>query len=253
MKYSVIFSVCNSGDKERDQWRYKHFVFCIQHWLRQIYQDYEIIVVDQIIGKTPFFDSVVLPLDKVKYITIKYPKYNRCWSMNVGAKEAKGDHLLFVDGDVLVNIDYLNELKCNWDFGLGWSKLIKLNQDNTILSIGTPSLKGYSGSINIFERDFYFNKVYGHNESMFWGGGTNTELYIRACFVNNVPFKEVPCNDYTIYHLWHPAKKYDISLNDFRDIIKFTEDNPYAVNQMIAELGIGDFKPSFYVLDDFNE
>ena len=253
MKYSVIISVCNSGKKERDERRFKDFIFCIQHWYQQIYQDFEIVIVDQVLDNEPFINPVTLPLDRINYITIKYPEYNRCWSMNVGAGESKGEYLLFVDGDVLVNIDYLLKLNCNWDFGFGWNKLIKLNEDNTIKSIGSPSIMAYSGSINIFERDFYFNEVHGHNESMFWGGGTNSEIYLRACYVSGVSKTKIPNIDYTVYHLWHPAKKHDTSINNFREILKFTENNPDVVNQKIAEFGIADFKPSFYVLDDFNE
>jgi glycosyltransferase involved in cell wall biosynthesis len=79
--------------------------YCLQYLLNQSISDYEIIVVDD--GSDDGTEKLE-ELKKVKYIQLKQRK-GQPYVRNVGIKEAKGEIIIFVDSDVMVDYNFVKD------------------------------------------------------------------------------------------------------------------------------------------------
>ena len=110
---------------------------CINSIKKSTYQNLEIIVVDNI--STDKSQEIC----KEKYPDIKLiqnkKNFGYCEGNNIGIREAKGDFLVILNPDTIVEPNWINELiSAHNEFGDGLyqPKILSLNEENTIQSTG---------------------------------------------------------------------------------------------------------------------
>lgn len=217
----------------------------------QFYTNFEVIVVEDLQGrlesKFPFKELV----DKV--VTISDPhdrKFNKAWVMNVGARVATTDHLVFIDAEISFDnqtIRKINEFICDDDLRPlfnGWSSYIcRAGRDNPkervhVFSITIKAMIG----IWYCRKDFYFNKLGGFNENYFGYGGEDNDVFFRAQYVST----RIPCIDNVIvyhnYHHWHPPEGPNPLSEERFAIMKRTEEKTQEVIDTLIKSSIGDPK-----------
>jgi len=209
----------------------------------QTYRNFEIIVVEDTQGK----ESVFPYKDKVdKIISITDPqnrKFNKSWVMNVGARDATTEHLLFIDAEMSFGTDYLQKIVDfipDKVFFNGWVRYwCEVGRDNPRRRIHyfDDTLHAMVGCF-YSTKDFFFNKLGGYCEDFFGYGGEDNEIYIRAKFILN----KIPALQYTIihqYHHWHPESSHD-PLNPSRHaILTRTDLSPKDVINKLVNSKIG--------------
>ena len=152
------------------------------------------------------------------YIAIKGDPLCKSWMRNVGAQAAKGDVLMFLDGDVLYDNDYYTrvmERLGSLPYLIGWSVGHDLSYQATVKVV--PG-KGYSsdypvsllkmrhstltdklGRSIIFQRGFFFDTLGGYNENYHTYAKEEKDIAYRARAATNL----LERLDYTLLHLWH--------------------------------------------------
>ena len=197
----------------------------------QKHRDFETILVEDVqgsISKFPFINKV----DKVIAITDPQKrKFNKAWVMNVGAKAASTDNLLFIDAEVSFGADFLecvSKFAEQHKFFNGWSKYVCMAGRDNPHERHHFFPKTITAMMGVFfsERNFFFNTIGGYNENFFGYGGEDTELYLRVDHVFN---RRIPIMPYTIfhhYHHWHPKDSHD-PLNPDRDNIVHASSNNF--------------------------
>ena len=101
MKVSVIIPAYNVS---------KYIEFCIQSILSQTYRDIEVILIDDgSTDDTPILCDKIANLDS-RVVVYHKPNYGVSSARNMGIKHAKGDYVMFVDGDDWVDITYLSNV-----------------------------------------------------------------------------------------------------------------------------------------------
>lgn len=155
----------------------------------------------------------------VRYIHTKPPvpemPYCRSWTLNVGARIARGALLVFHDNDMLVPMDYAAEMWRRYRDGY---EVINLKRfvfyldeletkqlfDTSTLAPGARSetiiqnLEA-GGSVAVCRNAFL--SVGGFDESFVGWGGEDNEFWERAQTRRVWPYGYLP-----IVHLWHPAQ-----------------------------------------------
>lgn len=221
---SYIIPVSNNG-KPDFRHRVANLQFIIDKFLRvQENLEYEVIFVEQVTNpKLPTYQqSVSLPAKGFRWVHISYPEYNKCWSINVGARMSFATVIAIAEADVFSPSErYLNEILMwfrakakPWAFG--WDRLKYLNQaetkailrqntvqlPTTVGGIVMPKRSGPEGGVLIYDREWYL-KIGGHNEWMQGLGGPDNEMADRAKWWSKT-YHKIPL---LIYHLWHPVVK----------------------------------------------
>ena len=110
---------------------------CIDSIKKSVYKNLEIIVVDNISADKS------QEICKEKYPDIKLiqnkKNFGYCEGNNIGIREAKGDFVVILNPDTIVESNWLNELiTAHKEFGDGLyqPKILSLNEDNIIQSTG---------------------------------------------------------------------------------------------------------------------
>jgi len=232
MRFSVITCIANL-----DKYRQDNYIKVVEQWLHQDYNDYEFICIEMFDKEDHFTHG------KYNYYSMIGEEFKRGWLLNIGAKKSIGDVLVFVDADVIVRKDYLSELdkwfSIDTKSAIGLNQLIRLNRDGSIKTSHLSSILAAAGGINVFDAQFFFEKLGGWNETFSNGGGNDNDIMFRAKAAgSNVKIFPIP-----IIHLWHPAKKYG---NANQNLWSITQAYPELVTQKILELGIGGDKPAVY-------
>lgn len=214
----------------------------------QTFRDFETIVVEDTQGRGmsafPFKDKVsrIIPISDPEY-----RKFNKSWVMNVGARNAKTDNLIFIDAEISFDNPFLLEeylhLTEVYKFFNGWSKYICLEgRDNPTQRIHSFG-KTVHAMIGIFysNKDFYFNKLGGYNENYFGYGGEDNDVFYRVEYL----LKKIPVSHQTVYHNyhhWHPLKGAN-PLNPEREVIlNKTIANPQDIINKLINTQIGNKK-----------
>lgn len=174
----------------------------------------EVIVVDQTNpGVSGLLPAGVhyLHLDKSSVA----PGWYKSWAYNVGARHARGDILVFHDGDVCIPEDYANEIvrtlvESDYDAASLQRFLFYLPEgvvptpatSSPWLPEAAPSMvyQNWKGGTIAIRRDAFF-QVGGFDEGFVDWGGEDDEFYdrcsaLRHCRDGYIPF----------VHLWHPPQ-----------------------------------------------
>jgi GT2 family glycosyltransferase len=110
---------------------------CIDSIKKSVYKNLEIIVVDNI-SKDKSQEICKKKYPDIKLIQNK-KNFGYCEGNNIGIREAKGDFLVILNPDTIVESNWLNELVfAHKEFGDGLyqPKILSLNEDNIIQSTG---------------------------------------------------------------------------------------------------------------------
>jgi len=195
--------------------RLPHLLLTLRSIAAQTNVSLECIVVEQSMDEEI---RASLP-DWVRYIHTPLPRpdlpYNRSWTLNVGARQAKGKLLVLHDNDFLVPQVYASELMKEFSKG---SEVIQLKrfmfylsqkhtermlQENK-LSYDEPPERivqnlEAGGSVAV-DREAYF-AIGGFDESFIGWGGEDNEFWDRAQTRKVCPYGYLP-----FVHLWHAAQ-----------------------------------------------
>ena len=222
--------------------------------------EFEYIIIEQYIDKPVY--EFVQDLGSVKYKSVKHHTYCPWWLNNVGAKMASGDKLVFMPTDVVFGDTYFDEIDTlDAECAIGWDDsywLSELGRSKYILSrnlIDTPALindkdnyilrkkpiidGGCCGICDIFNRDFFFEKFGGYNETFINWGAEDNETFTRAEALTDVAIMK-----YTLFHLRHEGRNYTSRKANIK-LWQFAKSNPQCVTDVIIKTGIGrDDRPS---------
>lgn len=141
--------------------------------------------------------------------------FNKSWAMNIGARQARADTLIFHDGDMLAPADYVQSaLDLMWRGyqGARVPRLVFYPDRATSEAIqGGRSLLGIQqvgevrqncrGISLVMQKTAYW-EIGGHDESFYGWGGEDDEILQRAETLNFYPGGFMP-----FVHLWHPVQK----------------------------------------------
>ncbi len=142
------------------------------------------------------------------------PEFNKAWCMNVAARKASTDHLLFLDADTLFYIDYLQSVflflesldrELYQNIAIAWDNMAALpGRDNPDVRYIKPWRTRALGGCWYAYRPFFFEKFGGMNED-YWGyGGEDNEAYERSLVAMKINRrKRVPLLRYTVMHQYH--------------------------------------------------
>lgn len=237
MSFSVVVSVF--GDNPNRHRAFKGFLHCLEE---QINQNFEFVMVEQVID-VPYYRKYVKPLgEATKYIIVKSPdeNFHFSWLRNIGAKEAKYDHLLFIDADLLFRSDYFSEIadfiKSDLPFFMGWDKAFYLDKQDSIRfneshkfnfgkfneeRIRASSEHKWDGLIQYCLRDLYFDVGGGDEGFTNWGGEDNS---LVKRILTKADWLYMP---YTIYHMEHGnrvhggnTERWNYTRQNVEDVIK---------------------------------
>ncbi len=138
-------------------------------------------------------------------------RYSRSWAFNVGARLARGNLLVFHDGDILVPAGYARALL---DVQAGGAQVIDLKRflfelsHEQSLTAQAGRLEGLSGPLvrvlqnarggTLAVERQAFCEIGGFDESFVGWGGEDNEFWERAALLRVHPFGFLP-----FVHLWH--------------------------------------------------
>jgi hypothetical protein len=186
----------------------------IKRAVRDFYQGVDVIVVEQSFDGKFYF----LPhLEGVKKIELKHPVFNKGWCLNVGARQAPNNYLVFADADMYARDVCWSRLyqwmKQGYLWSFAWNRLIytdiyqrdqifRYNKSMPGLPYTTPK-PGYSeGGLVCFYKPFFY-EIGQYNECFTELGGIDNEIILRAKSV----YKFYPMFPLVVYHMTHPQVK----------------------------------------------
>jgi glycosyltransferase involved in cell wall biosynthesis len=185
--------------------------FCLEAVRRQTYRDFECIIID--------YGSIDPVKKKIKNYVKKYAFeyirgegtiWSRSKSLNIGIHAAKGNIILFVDADCVMQANYVyqNLIYINSDTHIFTSNAVYDTRKNLIKSADTTRLKKFcyknprpGGISHMGIRKSWLLQNSGFNEAYKGWGGEDNDLWFRLRKTGNTP-------KYTktaAYHLWHPS------------------------------------------------
>jgi predicted glycosyltransferase involved in capsule biosynthesis len=154
-------------------------------------RDYARTVTDSLVPDK--IKNKMYPFHNYRYIQLINDNYafNKSWCMNVGARLANFDHLIFVDADTIMGHDFIRTIRYeikripkpkNMIVHL-WNYLLKLHgKDEPIDRWVRPDITRAMGGIWYANKYFYWQNFGGMNET-YWGyGGEDNDAFERAVF-----------------------------------------------------------------------
>jgi hypothetical protein len=201
LNYSIIIPYQHSPERE------PLLYACLENLFR-LHSGFEVCIHE--IGVSQHFKHP----SKCKYLFTKFSgPFHRAWAINRGVRElATGNMLVLMDGDLIVNSDWVRELVSCKSLSVGWGKLSTLNAEGTIHYLRTchinksliektktPSMGGAAGGITVIPSSlFYSIKGIPEDFSGSWGGEDNA-LWAK---LNSVGYKVKKFSS-EIFHLSH--------------------------------------------------
>lgn len=208
--------------------RFAHLNFSLESFYAKQDGLNKVIIVRQHLQDEKFPEIKTPKKLNVDFIDIKYPLYNKMWSLNYGVKKSKADWVILADADMWCPANYFNNLivdseKKNLKWRFAWNTLYYANDKETENIVNGKSWggettrqthhpkRGYSeGGLVLFNRKAYLD-MGGCCEFIQELGGCDTFTLDQTLynyggfsektnrFENNYPVK--------IYHLEHPQVK----------------------------------------------
>jgi len=140
--------------------------------------------------------------------------FNKSWAMNVGARHARAETLIFHDGDMLAPIGYAASVcelaargyqaaripRLVFYPDRATSEAVQEHRSLTGIRQITEVRQNCRGISLVMDRDAYWS-IGGHDESFYGWGGEDDEILQRAQTLNFYPGGFMP-----FVHLWHPAQ-----------------------------------------------
>lgn len=166
--------------------------------------------------------------------------FHRGWSFNVAVKylpivDKNNTILVFMDGDILITKNWLENLKFVNSPVVGWSRLFDITKASTNKIISKslmdeteykyektrfPDLNGASGGISVIPANIFFDlKGFPEDFRGSWGGEDNALFHKFKCFGHNFTIMEGD-----VYHLYHEHSTIKVqSIRDkWKEIMKWT-------------------------------
>jgi len=212
---SIIIPYMHLGD------RWPLFEACIEKLYNCTKNHPNIEIIVHECGPKRYIKPEFITLYNLEYMFSEYHGiFHRAWCLNVVSRFlAKGNTLVFFDGDLIVDDTWVNELlACNKTKAyIGWGEMINLTKEGTdrylktrvisgrIERIRVPDSYGPAGGINIIPRNIFFD-IGGWPESykdMGYGGEDNSlafkmgALEVYGKKMNKSIFKS------SVHHLFH--------------------------------------------------
>lgn len=223
---------------------------------------YELIVVEPTTelninkARQKFLELLPVELISCKYIQlITNDPFNKSWCMNVGARTARNEFLIFVDADSLFGDRYLQVIqhhlnstpKTHNRMMLCWNYLVGLpGKDNPISRHITPSSTCTLGGIWCAEREFFFKEFGGMNENFVGYGGEDNDAYERAIVLLKVA--ALSWMAYPLVHQYHDWEKPSEIATPY---FLLARSNPIVITERIKAANIGKIEgPTFIKVDD---
>jgi glycosyltransferase involved in cell wall biosynthesis len=155
MKISII-STCKS--------RLKYLKQALPSWIA--FQPFEIIVVDV---KCPDGTSDWLRANHPDVRILEHSRdgFNKPEALNIGAREARGDVLFFVDADIILGSGFHNWIRTNWP------------RDGFLVRARNDAYDGVHEQGTVLCRKSDFQKVDGYDEAMEGYGGEDHDFFNR--------------------------------------------------------------------------
>lgn len=174
----------------------------------------EIILVEQ--SWEPLLDPSSLPGVRYFHARSATPDmaFNKSWALNVGARQALTDRLIFHDGDILAPADYARTACALLRRGYTGARLPRLVfyldretsmtvQSEMMLTetnLAVAEVRANCPAILVMDKSAYW-RIGGHDETFYGWGGEDDEILQRA-----QTLKFYPGNFMPFVHLWHPAQ-----------------------------------------------
>jgi predicted glycosyltransferase involved in capsule biosynthesis len=182
--------------------------------LAQDIDDYEVLIVEQCSGERAHFfeegNDYGDPNPNVRHILLADQEkgFNKSWCMNVGAREAKNDRLIFLDVDMMFGKSFfwkIREFALTWDlkFFLCWAYIAFLpGKDEPVIRIVDQSILTAGGAFYI-DREYFWN-IGGMDENYFGYGGEDNDLWIRVNrTLGDIGVNNVSVMPYALVHRYH--------------------------------------------------
>ena len=200
MRLSVILPYCYGGD----ELRLTALANTFESIRGQEVKDYELIVVEQLVKATKPTFPYIGRVDQ--FITLKDPQnrwYNKSWCMNVGARKARTDKLLFLDADVLFGKEYFDKIldyanHYAFFYGYNWIALMP-GRDNPLIRVKPHKDLHAAGASWFSTKQFFWDRLTGCNENYFGYGSEDQDIHLRAKYI----LGSIPELDYPIVHQYH--------------------------------------------------
>lgn len=199
---------------------------------KQTYEDYELIIVEQLFDK-----KSDLNVENSNHICISYSgnnKFNKSWAINVGVRNSNHNGLLVIDADMVFGDDYFQKIvdfaKDNPKFFMGYSKLhCETGRDNPEKRVHDQTYLKAAGGVWYCDKEFFWS-IGGMNETYFGYGAEDNDLWRRANSILGL----IPGLQYEVihaYHHWHAedshfplnkerVEKFNIVMHDLSGAIK---------------------------------
>lgn len=235
---------------------------------RQTFRDFELIVVEQYVEEQPLWKGEVTPLCD-QYIAItedtlpEWGRFSLSWCKNVGARAAKYDIVVILDGDMVYGDDYYQRIVDAFDpttgylMGYNWISWLtprgvqayesdgyklKWEKDQTHKTTvsGWTGNGGGGGSI-IFDKYYLFDVIGGYSENYYGWGKEDKDLLFRAHRMLAMTGDKVFQLPYTLLHLFHKRiggfshKPPEADIHYFQ----YTRRFPHQVCYLLVEAQVG--------------
>ncbi len=179
--YSIILPAYNAED---------YICICIESVLEQTYKNFELIIIND--GSTDKTDILINKYRESdgRIIYISKKKNGVSAARNEGIQRSKGDYLIFVDSDDVVNRDLLYELnkkiiECNASLDYIRFEYKIIDEDGIYLYPNYEARKRKRITKNLFSADTCIGKVV-RNEFFLWSGAFKKQIIDK----HEIRFKE---------------------------------------------------------------